>query len=167
MRAQKSAPDDVVVVEIDIAAPPARVFEALTQAPQLAAWWGHEPSVELVACEMDARVGGRWQLRWKPVPGVAQGVAGEQLQRYGLTEYEVHGEIVVCDPPRRLVWTWIANWHERPSVPTEVRWDLTPTSRGTRLRVEHGGLALEGRVGAEYKTGWLGVVRLLGAYLEA
>jgi uncharacterized protein YndB with AHSA1/START domain len=167
MSARTSAPQDTIAVEIDIAAPPAQVFDALTQASQLAAWWGHEPSVELVACEMEARVGGRWQMRWKPVAGVAQGAAGEQLQRNGLAEYEVHGEILVFEPPVRLVWSWIANWHERPSVPTEVRWDLIPTARGTRLRVEHSGLSLERRVGADYAGGWRGVARLLQAHLEA
>ena len=50
---------DAVVAEVDIAAPPERVFEALTEANQLFAWWSTEPSVELSLFEMDARVGGR------------------------------------------------------------------------------------------------------------
>ena len=54
---------DAVVAEVDIAAPPERVFEALTEANQLFAWWSTEPSVELSLFEMDARVGGRWRFQ--------------------------------------------------------------------------------------------------------
>ena len=54
---------DAVVAEVDIAAPPERVFEALTEANQLFAWWSTEPSVELSLFEMDARGGGRWRFQ--------------------------------------------------------------------------------------------------------
>ena len=51
---------DAVTVEVEVVAPAERVFQALTDATQLLAWWGQEPSVELSLCEMDARPGGRW-----------------------------------------------------------------------------------------------------------
>ena len=35
---------DELVVEVEIAVPPERVFQALTDAKQLFAWWGKEPS---------------------------------------------------------------------------------------------------------------------------
>jgi uncharacterized protein YndB with AHSA1/START domain len=42
------SPDqDAVVAEIEIAAPQARVFEAITDPKQQAVWWGAEPSTDL------------------------------------------------------------------------------------------------------------------------
>ena len=72
---------DAVVAEVEIAAPLERVFEALTEADQLFAWWSTEPSVELSLFEMDARVGGRWRFKGRPAPGSDHGDVGEQLKR--------------------------------------------------------------------------------------
>src|SRR5512135_3761899 len=94
---------DAVTCEIEIAAPPERVFAALTDPKQLFAWWGQEPSVELSVFEMDARPGGRWRFQCKPVPGAAHGAVGEQLQRNRAQEFEAHGEVLEYVPPRLLV----------------------------------------------------------------
>ncbi len=121
--ATKSVPArDAVGCEIEIAAPPERVFQALTDAKHLLAWWGKEPSVEMTLFEMDARRGGKWRFRAKPAPGAGHGAVGEQLRRNRAQEFEAHGEVLEYDPPRLLVWSWIANWHEHPAQPTVVRW---------------------------------------------
>ena len=136
MKSSKALLDqDELVVEVEIAVPPERVFQALTDAKQLFAWWGKEPSVELSVFEMDARPGGRWRFQCKPAAGAGHGAVGEQLRRNGAREFEAHGEVLEYVPPRLLVWSWVANWHEHPAHPTTVRWDLTPTTKGTRVRV--------------------------------
>ena len=112
---------DEVVVEVEIAAPPERVFQALTDAKQLFAWWGKEPSVELSVFEMDARPGGRWRFQCKPASGAGHGAVGEQLRRNDAREFEAHGEVLEYVPPRLLVWSWVANWHEHPAHATTVR----------------------------------------------
>ena len=157
---------DEVVVEVEIAAPPERVFQALTDAKQLFAWWGKEPSVELSVFEMDARPGGRWRFQCKPAAGAGHGAVGEQLRRNGSREFEAHGEVLEYVPPRLLVWSWVANWHEHPAHATTVRWDLTPTTKGTRVRVTHGGLTQEPISRKDYQSGWQGVLRLLIQFLE-
>ena len=134
---------DAVICETEIAALPERVFVALTDPKQLVAWWGQEPSVEIAKFEMDARPGGRWHFQWKPAPGADHGAVGEQLRRNGAQEFEAHGEILECIPPRLLVWSWIANWHEHPTQPTVVRWELAPIPNGTRVRVTHSVLKTE------------------------
>jgi uncharacterized protein YndB with AHSA1/START domain len=61
MTSQPIAEQDFVVVEIQIAAPPERVFQALIDENQLMQWFtdvGH--AAEL--WQMDARVGGLWRL---------------------------------------------------------------------------------------------------------
>jgi len=57
MTASNPMPDqDRVVAEIEIAAPPERVFQALTDQKQLFHWWGKEPSVELTRTAAGTRV---------------------------------------------------------------------------------------------------------------
>lgn len=152
---------DSVTAEIEIQVPPERVFSALTDPKQLFAWWGKEPSVELLEFEMDARPGGRWQFRCKPVRGARHGEVGEQLARNQAQEFEAHGEVLEYDPPRLLVWSWIANWHEHPDQPTLVRWELTPTSNGTRVQVTHSRLEQEPISRKDYDAGWQSVLQLL------
>ena len=154
---------DLVVSEIKIAAPPERVFEALTDARQLFAWWGKEPSTALSVFDIEPRRGGRWRFRCSPVPGADQGDGFEQLRRNGANEYEAHGEIVEFEPPRLLVWSWIANWHADPTRPTTVRWELTPVKAGTLVRVTHSGLSQEPLARREYGPGWANMLGLLRA----
>ena len=152
---------DEVTCEIEIEAPPERVSQALTDPKQLFTWWGKEPTVELSVFEMDSRPGGRWRFRCKPVPGAEHGAVGEQLRRNGAQDFEAHGELLEYVPPRLLVWSWVANWHENPTQPTVVRWDLISTAQGTRVRVTHGALTKEPTARKDYTGGWTGVLRLL------
>jgi uncharacterized protein YndB with AHSA1/START domain len=157
---------DVVTTEIEIAAPPERVFVALTDARQLFTWWGKETSVELLSFDMDPRLGGRWSFRCRPTVGTEQGPVGEQLARNGAAEYEVHGTVLEFAPPRLLVWSWIANWHEKPERETIVRWELRPTTAGTLVRVSHSGLVPQSVERKDYPEGWAAVLKLLQAYLS-
>jgi uncharacterized protein YndB with AHSA1/START domain len=112
----------VVRTVIDIAAPPAEVFEALTDPRELAAWWGGDERRTL-DCDSDARPGGAWRVR-------TIGPDGE--------EHAVGGEYRVVDPPDHLEQTWQADDDAAPSV---VRYDLEPSEvdggEGTRLTVTH------------------------------
>ena len=150
--------NDEVVAEIEIAAPRERVFRALVDPEQLPEWWGAEPSVELKCYDFEARVGGRW--RYEGSARIAQPVNG-------VTEFKAHGEVVEMDPPRLLVYTWFANWHEHPAQPTTVRWELEPTKAGTRVRVTHSGLANEPTARKDYRGGWVGVLNLLKTYVAS
>ncbi|HYA98091.1 MAG TPA: SRPBCC domain-containing protein [Methylomirabilota bacterium] len=163
MTAAKATPEqDRVTCEIEIAASPERVFRALTDQKELFTWWGKEPSVTLSVFEMEGRKGGRWQFRCRPVKPGSHGAVEEQLRRNrGGQEYVAHGEVLECEPPRLLVWSWIANWHEHPEQATTVRWELTPTAKGTRVRVTHSGLAQEAIARKDYGRGWQGVLQLL------
>jgi uncharacterized protein YndB with AHSA1/START domain len=161
-----SPKQDAVTCEVEIAAPPERVFQALTDPEQLFTWWSKEPTVKLSMFEMEARPGGRWRFRCKPVPGADHGAVGEQLQRNDAQEFEAHGEVLEYVPPRLLVWSWIANWHEHPTQPTVVRWDLEPTAAGTCVRVTHSALRDEPSARKDYTAGWVGVLRLLQNFLQ-
>ncbi|MBI4500360.1 MAG: SRPBCC domain-containing protein [Gemmatimonadetes bacterium] len=158
--------EDAVTADIEISATPERVFQALTDQKQLVAWWGSEPSVELTTFEMNPNRGGQWRYTCKPRPGHVQGAVEEQMRRGGETQYECHGEVLESIPPRLLVWSWIANWHDRPDQRTVVRWEIEPTKTGTRVRVTHSGLAQLPVARKDYGKGWEGALRLLQTFLQ-
>jgi uncharacterized protein YndB with AHSA1/START domain len=81
-------------------------------------------------------------------------------------EFDCQGEILEYDPPRLLVYTWVANWHDEKSRSTVVRWELTPTKTGTQVKVKHSGLAQEEAARKDYSGGWPGVLEMLKNFAE-
>ena len=159
--------DDTVIAEIEIAVPPERVFKALTDEKQLFTWWGSEPSVDLAHFRMDARKGGRYDYSCTPKGKKDFGPITEQLKENGEVVFHCHGEVLEIDPPRLLVWSWLANWHKDPKHATIVRWELTPTKVGTLVRVTHSALASEPESRKDYGSGWQGVLQLLHNFLRS
>ena len=146
---------DGVESEIQIAAPPERVFLALTDAAQLRQWFT-PPSCPVHLWEMDARPGGRYRYTTEKGTVVVNNVS----------EFECHGEILEYEPPRLLVYTWIGNWHKDKAGVTVVRRDLTPQAGGTHVKVTHSGLAQEPTARKDYSGGWPGVVQQLKKFIE-
>jgi uncharacterized protein YndB with AHSA1/START domain len=147
--------NDAVVTETHIAAPPERVFRALTDSRQLERWFT-DPSCPAKIWEMDARLGGHYRYATEKGAAVVNGVS----------EFKCHGEILEFDPPRLLVYTWVANWHDDKSRSTMVRWELFPESGGTRVQVTHSGLSGENVARKDYSGGWPGVLEQLKRFTE-
>ncbi len=102
-----------VVVEREIAHPPEKLWRALTQ-PHLMAEW-------LMKNDFQPQVGHRFSLR-----GDWGGV--------------LDCEVLVVEPHRTLAYTW--NFaHDDPAYSLEsvVTFTLTPTGKGTHLRMEQAG----------------------------
>jgi len=99
--------------ERDYPHPIERVWEAIATAQGISAW--------LMPTDFEPRLGKRFELRWKKMPGWR-----------GFVECEV----IELDPPRTLAFTWIGNEGQKPTV---VRFQLTSISGGTRLVFEHSG----------------------------
>jgi uncharacterized protein YndB with AHSA1/START domain len=156
MSRQPIAEQDSVVVEIQIAAPPERVFQALIEGNQLMQWFT-DVSHAAESWQLDARVGGSWRFASK------EGKAGVN----GVTRCKAHGEILALDRPRLLVYTWIANWHDHPDRATTVRWELKPRAGGTRVRVTHSGLVEQPVARKDYDGGWIGVLANLKEFVES
>jgi uncharacterized protein YndB with AHSA1/START domain len=146
---------DAVVSEIHIAAPPERVFQALIDPKQVMSWWT-SPECQIERFAMEPRKGGRWTYDTKQ----------SQLNVNGVTKFHCDGEVLEYDPPRRLAYTWIANWHDDKTRRTVVRWELTPKAGGTQLKVTHSGLAQEASSRKDYSSGWTGVVGALKMFVE-
>jgi uncharacterized protein YndB with AHSA1/START domain len=149
---------DAIVFEIQIAAPPERVFQALTDPKQLMRWWGQEGECKASLWEMDARPGGRWRFQ-------ATDPSGKVVVN-GVSDFKAGGEILEFDPPRVLAYTWIANWHAQPTRATVVRWELAPSQGGTLAKVTHSGLAREAVARKDYSGGWPGVLEWLKKHME-
>lgn len=150
-----STDNDAIVSEIDILAPPERVFQALTDARQLGRWFTNTACPSKI-WEMDARREGRYRYVSEKGSHVINGES----------EFRCHGEILECDPPRLLVYTWIANWHDDKSLKTIVRWELSPQSGGTLVKVTHSGLASENIARKDYSGGWPGVLEQLKRFTQ-
>jgi uncharacterized protein YndB with AHSA1/START domain len=95
-----------VVVELEVAFPPEKIWRALTQ-PHLIEEW-------LMKNDFKPVVGHRFNLR----------------ADWGVVDCQV----LAVEPNKTLSYTWAAYGLE-----SVVTWTLTPTSTGTRLRMEQSG----------------------------
>lgn len=132
-----------VVTTVEIAASPERVFAALTDPQELAAWWGSDDTYRTRDWRIDARPDGEWSARTVDPSG---------------KEGSIRGKFLVVDRPSVLESTWRASWDEIGT--TTVRYDLSPAivhdTPGTRLTVTHTGFngftACASMSGASYAT---------------
>ncbi len=134
-----------IVKEIDIDAPAAKVFAALTDPSELSEWWNNDMH-RLESFEADVHVGGRWQM----VSSIPE-------------DHCVHGVYRLIEPPNVLEFTWI---HNRFGEPTEtvVRFDLTETNGKTRVRLTHSGFPNQ-EMYDDHEAGWTVVLGWLDAYV--
>jgi uncharacterized protein YndB with AHSA1/START domain len=153
---------NTVVGEIFIAAPPARVFEAITDHGQMPKWWGQQGVYRITEWKADLRRGGKWS-------SVGMGADGKS--------FRIDGEYLEIDPPRLLVHTWISSWAD--TIKTVVRWELEPAEvhglhpggprkagTGTLLRLRHEGFAGAPQAAAGHAEGWKRVLGWLHGFLE-
>lgn len=146
---------DAVVSEIQVSAPPERVFKAISDAGELKRWFT-SPECPVKFWKMDARVGGHYSYATEKGSIVVNGIR----------EFECQGEILEYDPPHLLVYTWIGNWHDQPGARTIVRWELIANANGTQVRVTHSGLSSLPVARKDYTGGWPGVVEQLKKFVE-
>jgi len=137
--------EGIVLARIEIAAPPERVWKAIT-TEELAKWWGSDEMYRTTKYTVDLRAGGSYLSEGKGVDGHAFHVAGTVLE---------------VDPPRKLVQTWEPSWEQGP--PTTVSWLLEPIPAGTRVTVRHTGFQNPSACD-DHATGWIRVLAWLGGY---
>lgn len=110
-----------IVATVEIAAPPERVFEALT-SEDIAGWWVRPGVFDTTEWTGDVRVGGRWRSA-----GLARG-----------RPYVLEGEYLAVEPPRRLIHTW--HLAGTPQAHSTVEFLLDPIPGGTRITLRHSGI---------------------------
>ncbi|WP_372784419.1 SRPBCC domain-containing protein [Phenylobacterium sp.] len=136
-----------------IAARPAIVFDALTTAEGVAAWWGPDDQPVILA-EVDARVGGAYRVRFRTDDGL---------------EHEACGEFLEIARPERLAMSWRYAFGGEPlelGRTSRIEIDLKPMGEGTELTFTHA-LLLNAASQASHERGWTGafakLVRLFAA----
>jgi uncharacterized protein YndB with AHSA1/START domain len=101
-------------LSVFVAAPPEKVFAALTDPAKMDKWLSAKAAVDL-------RPGGEFSFGW--------------------TIKDKAGRDTLCGPsklvevvPNRLI---VHNWSHRDEAPSTVRWELTPAPGGTMVRLTH------------------------------
>jgi uncharacterized protein YndB with AHSA1/START domain len=134
-----------IVRTITVDAPPERAFRVFTE--EIGSWWpvakysvGQEQAETAV---LEPRLGGRIYEQWQD---------GTEA---------LWGEILVWEPPWRLVYSWKPN-QDSAYEPTEVEVSFEQAGERTRVVVEHRGWEVLGELAAEarssYESGWPGVL---------
>ena len=110
---------DTIRREIQIPQAREQVWRALTDSTSLAGW--------MYPNDFEPRVGHHFTFRVPPKPEV------------GFEGLVVHCEVLECEAPSRLVFSWSAGG---PVVNTRVSFRLEPDGNSTRLFLEHSGFDL-------------------------
>ena len=135
-----------------IKAQPAVVFAALTSSEGITHWWGPDAGPVLHA-ESDARVGGRFRVRFRMLNG---------------SEHEASGEYVEVVDSKRLVMTWQWTFGGDPDEDGEVSRvsiDLRAIDIGTELTFTHARLQTDASC-SSHTQGWGGALDKLERYLS-
>jgi uncharacterized protein YndB with AHSA1/START domain len=122
-----------------IKARPAIVFDAMTTAEGLSQWFGPDLGPVLIA-ESDARVGGRYRVRFRMLDD---------------SEHEASGVYLELKKPERIAMSW--RWKDGVEDPGESRVIavLRPIPEGTELTFTHELLANE-ETRQSHEEGWTG-----------
>jgi uncharacterized protein YndB with AHSA1/START domain len=133
--------------EIRIPQPREQVWRAITDSAALAEW--------MYPNDFEPRVGHHFTFRVPPNPKV------------GFDGMVVHCEVMECEPPSRLAFSWTAIG----VGDTRVSFQLEPDGEGTRVLFEHAGFDLsqgwseQAIQGAEF--GWAKMLKQLTAVVAA
>lgn len=110
----------VVIVSRQIAAPPERLFDAWLDPAQASHFLFATPEGEIVRCDMDARVGGRFLIVDRRADGDA----------------EHHGEFIEIERPRRIAFLFRGPGTEEGEW-SKVTVDLMAADDGCSLTLTH------------------------------
>ena len=136
-----------------IAAHPATVFDALTTPEGMATWWTPDGG-PVLSTASDAKVGGRFRVRFRKLDG---------------SEHECSGEFLEMEAPRRIVMSfqWILGGapEERERM-SRLEMHLRLIDTGTELTLIHAGL-LDEVSAADHRWGWGGALDQLTHRLAA
>ena len=131
-------------------APPERVWAAFTRADLLERWVCPDPEWRVSACEVDAREGGGYRLRFGPRP------AGD--------EYRETAAFAVFEPVQRLVLDVLTSGEDMAET-SRCTVLLVPVDGGTRLELTVEGLS-DAETAEHMRVGWTwcleGIAELLG-----
>jgi uncharacterized protein YndB with AHSA1/START domain len=110
----------MILASVEVATDADRAFRSLA-SPEITSWWLRAGVFDTREWSGDVRAGGRWHAS-----GVGRG-----------KPYELEGEFLEVDAPKKLAHTWQAAG--APGGQTVVTYLLEPTTNGTRITLRHDG----------------------------
>lgn len=129
--------------------PAEKVFDAWLDPKAVGRWLFHAPGGVMKRVEIDARVGGRFEIAEQ---------RGDDLDRHV-------GEYLVIDRPRKLVFTFAYIGPKAPGAPeTRVAIDIDPAGDGCLLTLTHEGVLADWTEST--KAGWTMILDGLAATLS-
>lgn len=131
-------------------APPERVWAAWTHADQLQRWVLPDPEWRVSSCEVDAREGGGYRLRFGPRPG------GDA--------YRETATFSVFEPVERLVLEVLTEGEDM-SETSRCTVLLRPVEDGTRLEFTVEGLS-DAETAEHMRVGWTWCLEGIAQHLE-
>jgi uncharacterized protein YndB with AHSA1/START domain len=143
-------PDDELTLEVERILPAnrPRVFEAFTDADQLAQWWG-PAGFTIPAVDFDPRVGRSYRIEMRPPEG---------------DPFALIGEFRAVEPPERLAFGFI--WEEPDPDDVDMIAELSFEDRGesTRVALRQTPFRTEARLQL-HRDGWSETLDKLEAWL--
>src|SRR5262245_37096470 len=128
-----------------IHAPRERVFDAWIRPELRRQWWLNNRGEPLTACEIDARIGGRYHMEeYYDLPD-EPGYGPNYL-------WTLDGEFLEVDRPNRLAFTWNVN-HNPPVVNHRVTVEFRAVPGGTEVTITHVG-RMDRKMRGGTQTGW-------------
>lgn len=130
-------------------APIGRVFEVLTEPPELAKWWGPHgfttPEIHL-----DLRVGGSYRFTMQPPDGAA---------------FHLSGDFLEVQPPDRISFTFRWDEPDPDDRQTVVVLSLSTVGGATAVSLSQGEFATAGRLEL-HRRGWADSFEKLDVVLQ-
>jgi uncharacterized protein YndB with AHSA1/START domain len=145
MSQSEAASRHAIVIERILPHPPEKIWRVLTTSELISEW--------LMPNDFQPAVGHKFSFRTQP---------------WGNWNGVVDAEVLECDPPRRLRYSWVSGTTGEAGhgsgLDTVVTWTLTPAEGGTRLHMEHDGFGPNNQF--EHKGASGGWVRNIGKIAE-
>jgi uncharacterized protein YndB with AHSA1/START domain len=132
-------------LERTLDAPVERVWSALTEAGEIARWYGPGDDFRIEVLEWECRVGGRYRVAMHHKDGQT---------------HTCFGVFEDLEPNRRIAYTW--SWEGQPPMDTMVTFALAAEGDRTRLDFTHEGFPAE-EAREQHRMGWMGSLERLAA----
>lgn len=135
-----------IFANVEVSAPPARVFQALA-SPEIVQWWVRPGVFDTRTWTGDVQSRGRWHAS-------GHGARGP---------YTLDGEFLLVEPPRALIHTWSGAGIPGPA--TTVSYLVEATAHGSRVTLRHEGFTVPDVCEAT-RAGWETSLARLATYLD-